>query len=660
MKIKSFVFLLNLIVLVILTIFIYSLYNQQQHKLITLISDNVKKELQDTSYIATKFLNKSNQIYSLRAVLDRKIAEDKLIKGFILAQNNKPILISGDVNLKIPPADNIKYNINNITFEDILNKKAFVINISFYIQNQKQNYNLYLFLDKSKLNTLIVDLRNKYLILYLIIISIIFLTMHYLVQYYLINPLIQIENFAKRKAHEPKDSLIKELNSIKNAISISFHKLDSTIDNLYKSTITDHLTRLGNKNYLIKEIQKLINENNEKFCVVFLDLDNFKELNDFYGHSIGDELIIEVSETLKKFIKQDEVLTRIGGDEFVLVLKECELNNIKKRINFLLQLLNQQWVIREQELTTSASIGVTIYPDDGNSSEELLKNADIAMYEAKKHGKNDFVIFNNKVKQDIDKMFILKNKLKKAIENNEFELYFQPKLDINEKIIGCEALIRWNSEDGVVSPALFIPLAEKSGLIYEIGKWVIFEAFKQVKKWEENKYLKNLSIAFNVSVVQMKHEHFLIDIEDAIETVNPNIANLDMEITESVFMANKQKSIHLLTLIRDMGFRIDLDDFGTGYSSLSVLKEFHIDVLKIDKSFIDEITYDQGKIYVKTIIDMAKNLHIKTVAEGVETKEQVDILKELGIDIFQGYYFAKPLQKEEFEKFAINNLKKFI
>ena len=657
MKIKYFIFGLNLIIVFILTIFLYSLYSEQQTKLSKILINNTKEDLYDTSYLATKFLNKQNQIYTLRPILDRKVARNQLIRGFLLTKENKKVFIAGDIHIKIPQKDNIKYNIKNISLNDLLTKEAFLIPIQFYIHDKKQNYNLYIFLDKEKLKDIFQNLKIKYFLLYLLIIGIVFLISHYLIQYYLITPLLKIKNFAKRQAKEPKNIKIKELNEIKNTLSISFKKLEDTIDNLYKSTITDHLTRLGNKNYLKKEVDKFI-KNNQKFCMVFIDLDNFKEINDFYGHSIGDELIIEVSETLKNFIKKDEILTRIGGDEFILVFKECDcMKKLEKHLSYLLNILSQKWIVRNQELLTSASIGVTIYPNDGTTFDELLKNADIAMYEAKKKGKNNFIIFDSNVKNNIDKMFILKNKLTKAIENNEFELYYQPKLDINEKIIGCEALIRWNSKEGIISPALFIPIAEKSGLIYEIGNWVMQETFTQVKKWENDELLKDLSIAFNVSVVQMRHEGFLNDIKTLLEEINPNINNLKMEITESVVMENKQRALHLLKLIKALGFEINLDDFGTGYSSLSVLKEFDIDVLKIDKSFVDELFNNQGEIYVKTIIDMAKNLNIKTVAEGVETQEQVEILKKLGVDIFQGYYFAKPLKIDEFEKFVRHNLK---
>jgi len=649
MKIKSFIFLLNLGVIFILAILLYTVYNDQQKKLTTIIISNIKKDLNDIRYISNKFLNQQNQIYTLRPILDRKIAKNDLIKGFILVKNNKKIFVSGDVNIKIP-TKNIHTNIKNINLNDLLNKTAFLIPIEFYIQNKKQTYKLYTYLEKNKLKEIFKDLRYKYLLIFLFLVILIFIVLQLIIQKYLITPLLELKKFAQRQKNIPKNSLINELNDIKNALSISFDKLDKTINHLYTNSITDPLTNLGNKKLLLKEIEDLIN-NNQTFCIVFLDLDNFKEINDFYGHNIGDKLIVQVSKILKTFIYKNEILTRIGGDEFILILQEC--SSLENRINNLLNILDKTWYINNQELVTSASIGISIYPNDATSSEELLKNADIAMYEAKQKGKNKFVIFNNDLKNKIDNIFNLKNRLKKAIQNNEFELYYQPKIAKNGNIIGCEALIRWNSDEGIIYPTTFIPIAEKTNLIYDIGLWVIKEAFSQIKEWENNKYLKDISIAFNISVAQLKYENFLNDLQLLIAQINPNISKLEIEITESVFIDNT-KTIYLIELLRALGFKINLDDFGTGYSSLSVLKEFKIDRLKIDKSFVDEVETQKGQIYIKTIIDMAKNLNITTIAEGIETKKQFEIIKELGADIYQGYYFAKPLKKEDFEKFVID------
>ncbi|ROR39386.1 putative bifunctional diguanylate cyclase/phosphodiesterase [Caminibacter pacificus] len=650
MRIKTFIFLLNLGIVGILSLFIYFIYTEQQSKTVAVIIENIKKDLQDSSYIASKILNKNNDVYFLRPVLDRKVAKNDLIRGFVLADGNKKLFVSGDVDLKVPE-NNVKKNINDITLKDLLEKKAFVIPIKFYKQNKQKVYDLYVFLNKDKLKSMFVDLKVKYLVFYFMIISAIFFILNYMVQYYLINPLLRLKLYAEKKDFEPKFIPIKEINDIKNALTQSFKELDTIINNLYKSSITDFLTGLGNKKLLLKEVEKRIKKG-QKFCLLFLDLDNFKEINDFYGHSVGDALIIEVANELKNFVKSDEVITRIGGDEFILLLNDCDTIELNKRLNELLKRLDKKWIIRNYELSTSASVGVAIYPHDGKSFDELLKNADIAMYEAKHRGRNKYVIFNTDVKEKISKEYTIKTMLQKAIENEEFELFYQPKLDRNKRVVGCEALIRWIKDGKVVPPGEFIPVAEKSGLIYEIGKWVIEESAKRVQEWESDEILKEISLAFNVSVVQMRREGFLNDVRNIISKIKPNVSNLEIEITESVFIENKQRALHLLELLKRMGFKINLDDFGTGYSSISVLKEFKIDILKIDKSFVDEVLSKEGRVYVKTIIDMSKNLNLLTVAEGVEYQEQFEVLKELGVDYFQGYLFAKPLKKEEFEEFV--------
>ena len=657
MKIRYFILVVNFFIISILTAFLYYIYSNQKDKMVSIVIDNIKQDLLESKYVATKYLNHQNKILNLRQLFDRKLAKNDLIKGFILAKNNKVLIISGDTHLKIPLPDSVKYNIYKLTLKDLLTKQAFLLPIELYNNGELEKYEIYIFLDKAKLNSLLYNLKIKYLLIYIFIIGVIFLVLNYLIQNYIITPLTRIKQFAQKKLKEPNRIFIKELNDIKNSLYLSFKKLDTTIENLYISSVTDSLTRIGNRNLLKQEVAKLIEKNDEKFCLLFIDLDNFKEINDFYGHSIGDELIIEVSQTLKNFIKDDEVLTRIGGDEFILVLKGCEdISEIEQRVSKLVSYLDQKWIIRNQEITTTASIGVVIYPYDGVTFDELLKNSDIAMYEAKNKGKNRFVIFDTDVKDRIDNEFILKNKLKKALENNEFEMYYQPKVNKLGKVIGCEALIRWNSSDGkVIPPAQFIPLAERSGLIYDIGNWVMKDVMKTVKSWENDPILKNIVLAFNVSVVQMRHESFFRDIQMFIDNTNVDISKLEIEITESVFIENKARALHLLNLLRYQGFKINLDDFGTGYSSLSILKTFDIDVLKIDKSFVDEVLIENGKIYVKTIVDMAKNLNIQTVAEGVENKEQFEVLKKLDVDYFQGYYFVKPLKKEDFERYVRNN-----
>jgi len=656
MKIKQLIFSIILFILFVISLIFYFFYKEQQQKLFEVLSDNIKKSLISTSYISTKILNQQQNrenVIIIKTLLDRKVAESEYIRGFIVEKDKKPLYVSGDVHLKIPL--NAKTSLKDIKLNDLLDNKAFEKNLVFYINGKKVVYKLYMFLDKDKIKNLFFMLKVKYIAIFYGLIFILFFFLNYVINRVLVIPLVKLQKFAEQKEHKPEKFFIVELDSIKESLANSFEKLDNIIANLYETTITDSLTRVGNRKLLKKHVKELISKN-KKFAMVFLDLDNFKEINDFFGHSVGDEIIIKVTDILKKIIKKPNIITRLGGDEFILIIETSkELNNLELFLQKIVDEIHQKWVIREEEIYLSASMGIVVYPTDDNSFYELLKKADIAMYEAKKLGKNKYIIFTKDVQEKIDFEFKLKNKLKKALENNEFELYLQPQFSEDEKIIGVEALIRWNSDEGIIFPSVFIPIAEKTGLIYEIGKWVIQESVNILNYWQKKDEMKHFSLSFNVSVVQLRHEKFLCDFKEIVKELKiDDKAKLEVEITESVFIEDKHRAKYLLAKIREMGFKINLDDFGTGYSSLSVLKEFKMDILKIDKSFVDEVLNKDGEIYVKTIIDMAKNLNLKTVAEGMETREQFEKLRELGVDYYQGYYFAKPMRLEEFEKFVKN------
>jgi len=640
MGIKRLVYLLNVFIIFTLSVVFYFIYQAWQKEIANVVINDIKKDLLESSYLASKALNSSHNIYFLRPILDRKVAMNSVIKGFVVADKKK-LFVSGDVNLDIPSSAN--FDILHISLDELFNSEAFGAQINFYKNGEKRNFMLYMFLEKEKLNKIFKELKTNYFLIYLAIVGVIFFILNYFVQYYLYMPLIKLKKFANLQK-EPKKLPIKEFEEIKTTLSASFKNLNKTIKRLHHIMVTDSLTNLGNKKSLNKKVENLI-KNNKKFAMVFVDLDNFKEINDFFGHNVGDEIIIKISKLLNSFLKKDEIVTRIGGDEFVLIL---EPNNLEERLKDLILLLDKKFQLKEHFVATTASAGVAIYPRNGKNFDELLKNADVALNEAKKSGRNRFVVFNEDVKKAVDERFLIKNRLKEAIEKEQFELYLQPKVDKNLNVIGAEALIRWNYENKIIPPNLFIPIAEESGLIYDIGNWVIKTSALMVKKWESDERLKHLSIAFNVSVVQMRHDSFLDDIKKIINEIKPDVSKLQIEITESVFIENKKRALFLLDELRKMGFKINLDDFGTGYSSLSILREFQIDILKVDKSFVDKILDNEGLIYVKTIINMAKTLKLKTVAEGVESKEQFEILKKLDVDYFQGYLFAKPLRVNEF------------
>ncbi len=389
-----------------------------------------------------------------------------------------------------------------------------------------------------------------------------------------------------------------------------------------------------------------------RFAIIFLDIDNFKNINDTKGHDIGDKVLIHISKLLLGAVRENDVVSRIGGDEFVIVLPEFEddmviievVQRIKDALSKPLKLDSNIYD------SITASMGLTIYPKDGEDATTLLKNADIAMYKAKELGKNNYHFFTDSLNEIIQEKVHMQKLMANALENGNFKLFFQPKVDIKtSKIVSCEALIRLiDPKEGLVPPVKFIPLAEESGFIIPLGEWIIKEAIRDIKSWS-NTSLSKVKVSINISAVQFRDKKLLETIKEYIEYIDAS--KLDIELTESVLMSNFDENIRIINKIKELGISLSLDDFGTGYSSLSYLKKIPFDTIKIDKSFIDDIEYDkQEKLFVNMIISIAKELGLSVVAEGVETKGQLKYLKGTECEIYQGFLCSKPLPKEEFEK----------
>jgi diguanylate cyclase (GGDEF)-like protein len=417
----------------------------------------------------------------------------------------------------------------------------------------------------------------------------------------------------------------------------------------------DMLTGLPNRIYLHEQLQNIKNlseTNNKRFALIFLDLDHFKNINDTLGHDVGDALLKTVANILTANLPKESLITRIGGDEFILVISNFEdPSEILPIINILLQEFRNELLIKGYSLRLSVSMGISIYPNDSTNIKELMKYSDIAMYKAKSDGRDNFSFFtqslNNKIHQEVD----LINDMQRAYYDNEFELYYQPKVDVKtQKIIGAEALIRWNHKTrGMIGPNIFIALAESTGFILSLGKFVIGQSTKDIKEFS-SLGLKNLKISINVSTRQFQNGDLYTDLKSAMQQSKIDPKQLGIEITESIMMQHVSKTIATLQSIKDLGISIYIDDFGTGYSSLAYLKSFPIDTLKIDKTFVDDIRENESNdgIILNTILAMGKSLGLKVIAEGVEEKYQFEYLKEKECDIIQGYYFAKPMKKEDF------------
>jgi diguanylate cyclase (GGDEF)-like protein/PAS domain S-box-containing protein len=419
----------------------------------------------------------------------------------------------------------------------------------------------------------------------------------------------------------------------------------------------DLLTGLPNRVQLEERITYSINvakRHNGELAVMFLDIDHFKDINDTLGHHIGDVLLMELAKRFQEILREEDTVSRLGGDEFIFMVSHTNAQTIIHVVQKLLDSIAQPFTIESNELTVTASIGIAIYPVDGTDQETLSKNADTAMYRAKKEGRNGYCFFTQEMQENSVRNLQLSNALYRALERDQLYVVYQPQLTSDGKrIIGAEALLRWtHPELGNIPPVEFIPLAEDIGLILPIGEWVLRTAVKQAKIWMESG-LSPMIVAVNLSAVQFRHSRLPELVTTILNEEGLPPEYLEIELTEAVAMYNPQSAYAVMDNLHERGIRMSIDDFGTGYSSLSYLKKFKVYKLKIDQSFVRDISIDvEDKAIVKAIIMMAHSLGLQTIAEGVETEEQLSYLREQGCDEIQGYYYSKPLRAEEFEVFV--------
>ncbi|MGB0682294.1 MAG: EAL domain-containing protein [Magnetovibrionaceae bacterium] len=389
-------------------------------------------------------------------------------------------------------------------------------------------------------------------------------------------------------------------------------------------------------------------------ALMFIDLDGFKLVNDTLGHDVGDDLLKEASRRLSDCVRNGDTVARLGGDEFTVIMPNLEdPRNAPIVAQRALDSLAKAFTLKGHEVFVSGSIGITIFPDDAETSSELIKNADAAMYRAKEQGKANYQFFTADMNAEVKERLVLKNNLNKALERDEFELYYQPKLNLETgRIQSAEALMRWqNDELGLVSPARFIPILEETGMVVEVGAWAIVTACQQHQAWRDLG-LPPVRIAVNLSARQLREAGFVDRVKSILAETKTDPSGLEIEITESMLMSDAEKAVKTLGQLSDMGLKIAMDDFGTGYSSLSYLKKFPIDTIKIDRSFVSDIATnpDDAEI-IRTIITMGRTLNRGIVAEGVETEDQLDILREYDCDEIQGYFFSPPLPSPKATRF---------
>ena len=414
----------------------------------------------------------------------------------------------------------------------------------------------------------------------------------------------------------------------------------------------DSLTDLPNRFLSLDRLSQLLSEaerNGDKVAVLFLDLDDFKKINDTLGHEAGDKLLVEAAARLKGALRSGDTVGRLGGDEFLVLLGGLnDAIDARPITENLLNTFKSPFRIGGRELIQATSIGVAIYPDDGDNASELLRKADSAMYHAKEKDRNTYCFFTEAMNRDVSRRLALEEQMHGALGRGEFEVHYQPKIEIGSgRVVGSEALLRWtNAALGTVSPAEFIPIAEQTGLIVAIGRYVLDEALANTAIWQ-NSYDVDFNLAVNLSPCQFRDPQMVSYISEAMRQNNLTRGSLELEITEGVLLSGYGFIDDTLAELKDIGVSIAMDDFGTGYSSMSYLRKYPFDVLKIDRSFVVDITADQAdRELINAAIAMAHGLNLKVVAEGVETEGQLAYLKDQGCDFAQGYLFSKPVSAD--------------
>lgn len=424
--------------------------------------------------------------------------------------------------------------------------------------------------------------------------------------------------------------------------------LDRANSELLQLALHDTLTKLPNRLLLNDRLEQAINKSARErypFAVLFMDLDGFKAVNDVYGHHTGDRLLMEVSQRILNTKRVEDTVARIGGDEFVLLIDPSAPEDAAALAQRLIDTINKPYSIAGNALNVSASIGIALFPHDGKTAHDLMINADAAMYHAKETGRNGYCFFESKMNANAHEQMQLQQELRNAVERNEFLLHYQPKmLAPKGPMIGVEALLRWQSpEHGLIQPDIFLPLAERSGLIIPIGNWVIDEACRQIRQWHDEGHT-SWSVAVNLSTVQLAHASLIDVVRDALARHSLDARHLVLEVTESTAMRDAEASLEVLNRLSALGVSISIDDFGTGYSSLLYLKRLPANELKIDRGFVTELAQgNDDAAIVSAIIALGQTLDMRIVAEGVETTGQQELLTRLGCDTLQGYFLGRPM-----------------
>lgn len=571
--------------------------------------------------------------------------------------NNEKQLFSSSETITVEHVERYKKENGDstISYETELQANTIYVKASTQLKDVGNHSIGFLYLEYPlKTSTNVIKNLEKMSIYAAIIIVILIVILLFVLQRRLLVPLNHFKTALEEVA---SGTPIKEIPS--NITAHADNNIILLFDHLHKLSYHDYLTDLPNRRFAYKYINQSIEKaqhKHEKVAVLYIDLDRFKNVNDSLGHSTGDQLLKIVASRLTNVVGNDGIVSRLGGDEFAIILTEIEeINEVNFIAETLITAFKDPFIIDNYDLFVTSSIGISVFPHDGHTVKELFMNADVAMYRAKEQGRNKYQFYSSDMNSTLISKLKIESDLRKALDNDEMFLTYQPKINIEtNEIIGMEALIRWlHPKLGIIAPNDFVPIAEETGLIISLGEWVLKTACRQNRLWQDQG-MPHVKVAVNISARQFQHNDIVETVKRVLKETNLDPKYLELEITESTVMNYAEETIKTLNELKDMGISVSIDDFGTGYSSLSYLKLFPIKSLKIDRSFIKDIEKDHGDLAIaKSVITLGHALNFEVVAEGVENKDHFEILKREKCDVSQGYYYSPPVTAEIFESLLI-------
>ncbi len=633
------------------TITMFLHYSQSVKYIHTIMIDNLRSSVTDMKLDIEAILN-NHETINLKAYLDRQKAGSRMVKDIYVVQKDGPLVRTSDYlyEKRYFSQENVVY-LRQLSTENISDIAFISADLNVIADDRIIPYIMYVKID----NQYIVDsvirrvvAQTIYPLLFFIGIVIFYLLY---IKRLIIKPVVIIDNFLRGIVSKIPKFYILEFNNLSE-------NLQNNLKELEELAYFDPLTGVYNRKAIEEILRKKIIEtkrNKGSFAVAMIDLDHFKKVNDSYGHHVGDILVKEIAESLQSDLRVIDDIGRLGGDEFLIIIDCMNVADISAKLQQIVEKFKEPFLIEENHIYIGMSIGAVKYPDDGKDVTTLLRHVDIAMYQAKHEGRNRVVFFSKELENKIEAELKLEKEIRHALEHNEFDLNYQPIIDINSgKVVAAEALIRLeHPEKGTILPTAFIPFIEKGCCVKEVGIWVFDKACEQQQEWQRKGIDLNMSV--NLSVKHMHASDFYHTMHEIIKKYDIDIAKISLEITEYTLMEYRETIMDVLNKMKHDGIQFRLDDFGTGYSSLSYLKDTPISSIKIDKSFIDEITPDKKPVHLlNAIINLSHAIGVMIIAEGVEEAYQVEYLKEAGCDMVQGYYYSEALDSEAFESYYLS------